>query len=271
MSSEPPNRPPFPSYLLPSISFPIFRRRQTSTSSISTDSTPPSLGTSTTTTPSSSPPNPSKSLVHQFNNIKNILQNHADSSSKAEQPSRRIARIQAPALKCVTCGTDLAFASQIVSKGFTGRHGRAYLVAPPEEPSGLESDILLNTKVGRSVNRQLLTGAHVVADVTCSICHTVLGWKYVDAKETAQKYKIGKFILETKRVVASTSWEDDLPGDDYDESTPTKEGQENDNVVLFDSEDEDECEDLFGGTWDPEIVARRRGSRVPVRRHVDSD
>lgn len=270
MSSDLSNRPPFPSYLLPSINFPIFRRRQTSTSSISASSTPPSLSTSTTTSPSSSPPSSSNFLVHQFNTIKDLLQNHADSTPKVEQPPRRISCTQAPALKCITCGTDLAFASQIVSKGFTGRHGRAYLVAPPELLSGLEADTLLNTKVGRSVNRQLLTGAHVVADVTCSICETVLGWKYVDAKETAQKYKIGKFILETKRVVASTSWEDDLPEDDHDEPAPDKEDHKNDHVVVFDSEDEDECEDLFAGTWDPEVVARRRGSRVPVRSHNDS-
>jgi hypothetical protein len=38
-----------------------------------------------------------------------------------------------------------------------------------------------------------------------------------------------------------------------------KEGEE---VVVFDSEDEDECEDLFAGVWDPEVVARRRARRV---------
>ena len=116
------------------------------------------------------------------------------------------------------------------------------------------------------MNRELLTGAHVVADVTCAICQTVLGWKYVDAKELGQRYKIGKFILETKRVVVGVSWEDGAVKDDDGEEVKCEEG---DDVVVFDSEDEDECEDLFAGVWDPEVVAKRRGRRV-ARRKVDS-
>ncbi|CRK35816.1 hypothetical protein BN1708_016471, partial [Verticillium longisporum] len=37
----------------------------------------------------------------------------------------------------------------------------------------------------------LVTGWHVVADITCAVCHAKLGWKYVDAREEAQKYKVG--------------------------------------------------------------------------------
>jgi Yippee zinc-binding/DNA-binding /Mis18, centromere assembly len=126
---------------------------------------------------------------------------------------------------------------------------------------------LVNTKVGRNVNRELLTGQHVVADVSCIICGTVLGWKYVDAKEAAQKYKIGKFILEMKRVVLGVGWEDvgvarraeEDDGLEFRSDGQAKEGEE---VVVFDSEDEDECEDLFAGVWDPEVVARRRARRV---------
>jgi hypothetical protein len=95
----------------------------------------------------------------------------------------------------------------------------------------------------------------------------VLGWKYVDAKEAAQKYKIGKFILEMKRVVLGLGWEDvGIVGSaaedgmlDGREDGQAKEGEE---VVVFDSEDEDECEDLFAGVWDPEVVAKRRARRV---------
>jgi hypothetical protein len=120
------------------------------------------------------------------------------------------------------------------------------------------------------VNRELLTGAHVVADVSCAICATVLGWKYVDAKESAQKYKIGKYILEMKRVGLVVSWEDG----DEDEVDVEVEGdvgmgigkKEEDGVVVFDSEDEDECEDLFAGVWDAEVVAKRRSRRIAVRR-----
>ena len=125
---------------------------------------------------------------------------------------------------------------------------------------------LINTRTGWSVNRELLTGAHVVADVMCSICDTVLGWKYVDAKEHEQKYKIGKFILETKRVVMGVRWEDGGVGEGEGEVEEGKIEELSGDVVVFDSEDEDECEDLFAGVWDPEVVAKRRGRRVARRR-----
>jgi Yippee zinc-binding/DNA-binding /Mis18, centromere assembly len=167
-----------------------------------------------------------------------------------------------------------------VSKGFTGRHGRAYLVAPPPAPpydlsnsnkTGRNKKVteLVNTKVGRSVNRELLTGQHVVADVSCTICGTVLGWKYVDAKELAQKYKIGKFILEMKRVVLAVGWEDTgVEGgeEEFEGDAGIGNEDEGEGVVVFDSEDEDECEDLFAGTWDPEVAAKRRGRRVGARK-----
>jgi len=121
------------------------------------------------------------------------------------------------------------------------------------------------------VNRELLTGAHVVADVSCVVCGTVLGWKYVDAKEPAQKYKIGKFILETKRVVVGTCWEDGVVERDLKEVDMDSGRGEGEDVVGFDSEDEDECEDLFAGVWDPELVAKRRGKRVNKRKKGDNN
>jgi len=111
-----------------------------------------------------------------------------------------------------------------------------------------------------------LTGAHVVADVSCLICGTVLGWKYVDAKEPGQRYKIGKFILETKRVVVGVCWEDGV-GDSEESDVRNRE----DEVIVFDSEDEDECEDLFAGVWDPELVAKRRSKRVNGRKKANSN
>lgn len=105
------------------------------------------------------------------------------------------------------------------------------------------------------------------------ICDTMLGWKYVDAKETAQRYKIGKFILETKRVVVGVSWEDGVPEEMEEEGEggmggEKGEGEEGEDVVVFDSENEDECEDLFAGVWDPEVAAKRRGRRFARRKVV---
>ncbi|UIZ22580.1 hypothetical protein KXD40_004849 [Peronospora effusa] len=53
-----------------------------------------------------------------------------------------------------------------------------------------------NVRVGPARNRFLMTGIHSIADVLCSQCDLVLGWKYLKAMESSQKYKEGKFILE---------------------------------------------------------------------------
>jgi len=139
---------------------------------------------------------------------------------------------------------------------------------------------LTNTRTGRHVNRELLTGTHVVADVNCIICGTVLGWKYVDAKEAAQKYKIGKFILEMKRVVVAAGWEDgtrenetvnDLGLEIMEvEAGKCQEEDESEGDIVFDSEDEDECDDLFAGVWDAEVIAKRRGRRVVRKKTTDT-
>lgn len=102
--------------------------------------------------------------------------------------------------------------------------------------------------------RQLVTGAHTVSDISCRTCGCILGWKYVDAAEDSQKYKVGKFILETKRIIKSADWDD---------THVNEEGLEDkDKDVQFDSQDEDECEDLFSGIWSPQLAKRRRKNRV---------
>lgn len=146
-----------------------------------------------------------------------------------------------------------------------------------------------------------MTGAHVVADIRCATCGVVVGWKYVDAREQSQKYKVGKFILETERTVLVRNWEDEEgggPGHFYSSSAPVGGGgarkssslfgggrkescssegpgrgaafleeedtcaTESEDEITFDSEDEDECEDIFAGVWDAATVAKRRGSKV---------
>jgi hypothetical protein len=222
---------PFPLYLLPSISF----RRRSSAQSTSTVST----------SPSSSPPTPTSYLTP-------TPTNH---------------------LRCNKCLTDLIPTTSIVSKGFTGRHGRAYLVAPPPRDALLHPPTaaaqvgstwrpadLPNTFTHKPVARQLVTGAHTVSDISCVRCGSVLGWKYVHAEEEAQRYKIGKYILETGRVVKSgNGWEED--DEEGNVGRGCDDEGERDDEVEFDSQDEDECEDLFSGVWSPELAKRRRKKR----------
>jgi hypothetical protein len=60
---------------------------------------------------------------------------------------------------------------------------------------------VINILIGPKEDRQLMTGLHTVADVYCSKCHEVLGWKYERAYEATQKYKEGKYILEKSKIM----------------------------------------------------------------------
>lgn len=42
--------------------------------------------------------------------------------------------------------------------------------------------------LGPKEDRLLITGLHTVADIHCTTCGTVLGWKYEYAFEESQKY-----------------------------------------------------------------------------------
>ncbi|KAM3075189.1 hypothetical protein ACMFMG_007360 [Clarireedia jacksonii] len=276
----------FPSYLIPSFSFP-FRRHQ-SAASPDPSTTVPALSYSPTsscgTTPIASPTSgsfPSQNFFPDKDQDQNISLYPSNPHS-----STKLSRPYPDTLRCSSCSTHLAYTSQIVSKGFTGRHGRAYLVAPPPPaptpvippfpPNKVDkTKNLANTRIGRHVNRELLTGHHVVADVNCVVCNSLLGWKYVDAKEAGQRYKIGKFILETKRVMSVGCWEDEGVSksnawDEENESIETKEDEEGKGFVVFDSEDEEECEELFAGTWDADTVQKRRIKKIERRKREAS-
>lgn len=80
---------------------------------------------------------------------------------------------------------------------------------------------------------------------------TSLGWKYVEAAQESQKYKVGKFILETKRIRVGVNWENGEDG--INNLGPIDE--------RFDSQDEDECEDLFAGVWSAKTAGKRRERR----------
>jgi len=90
---------------------------------------------------------------------------------------------------CVSCRTHLACYDEIISKSFHGHGGRAFLM-----------DSLVNVRVGDSEDRLLITGLHTVADVYCAQCDSLLGWKYEEAFESAQQYKVGKYVCEKVKL-----------------------------------------------------------------------
>jgi len=96
----------------------------------------------------------------------------------------------------MTCQTHVANADQIISKAFQGRHGQAYLF-----------NTVVNVILGsKEENRNLLSGLHKVCDVHCICCNTLLGWKYLEAFEDSQKYKVGRFILERALIAKEKQW-----------------------------------------------------------------
>jgi len=128
--------------------------------------------------------------------------------------------------------------------------------------TGWTAGDLPNTYTHKPVPRQLVTGAHTVSDISCRNCGCVLGWKYVHAEEDSQRYKIGKFILETKRIVKSADWVDR----DVAEEDTRRLKDADEEEIEFDSQDDEECEDLFSGIWTPQLAKRRRKNRTFGRR-----
>ncbi|XP_055808466.1 protein yippee-like At4g27745 [Solanum dulcamara] len=97
---------------------------------------------------------------------------------------------------CCKCRNHIAVHDDIVSKNFQARTGRAYLFTHA-----------MNVVLGLKEDRQLMTGLHVVADVKCSDCGEVLGWKYERAYDESQKYKEGKFVFENFKIVKEKFYE----------------------------------------------------------------
>mmetsp|Transcript_30085 Transcript_30085/g.89227 ORF Transcript_30085/g.89227 Transcript_30085/m.89227 type:complete len:112 (-) Transcript_30085:818-1153(-) len=91
---------------------------------------------------------------------------------------------------CSSCHAHLTHHDDIYSKNFQGRHGRAYLF-----------NNVVNVALGSKEQRLLITGLHTVADILCTSCNEVLGWKYEHAFDPSQKYKEGKFIVEKAKIV----------------------------------------------------------------------
>ncbi|GER50957.1 protein yippee-like [Striga asiatica] len=90
---------------------------------------------------------------------------------------------------CKHCGTHLAHSDDIVSKSFHCRHGKAYLFSN-----------VVNVTLGEKEERLMMTGSHIVADIFCVRCGSIVGWKYEVAHEKSQKYKEGKSVLERFKI-----------------------------------------------------------------------
>ncbi|KAF9808805.1 hypothetical protein IEO21_07733 [Rhodonia placenta] len=100
-----------------------------------------------------------------------------------------------PIFSCSNCSAVIALQDELISKAFSGRDGRGYLMYSA-----------VNVKMGKKEDRSLLTGVHTVADVFCVGCNDRLGWYYHKASDNTQKYKEGKYLLERERLIKENKW-----------------------------------------------------------------
>lgn len=98
---------------------------------------------------------------------------------------------------CASCDTILTNRSELISTRFTGATGRAFLF-----------NKVVNLNFSEVQDRVMLTGRHMVRDVSCKNCDTKLGWVYEFATEESQRYKEGRVILERALVTESDGIEE---------------------------------------------------------------
>ncbi|TCD68262.1 hypothetical protein EIP91_011228 [Steccherinum ochraceum] len=102
---------------------------------------------------------------------------------------------QHPVFSCASCSAVIALQDELISKAFSGRDGRGYLMHSA-----------VNVKTGKKEDRPLLTGVHTVADVYCLGCNERMGWYYLKASDQSQKYKEGKYLLEREKLIKENNW-----------------------------------------------------------------
>ncbi|KAK6779148.1 hypothetical protein RDI58_021332 [Solanum bulbocastanum] len=117
---------------------------------------------------------------------------------------------------CTTSGMFPHSALHPFLQSFQCRHGKAYLFDEVQKMCLVTVSynmlsfcksayyVLLlywhcsvNVTLGEKEERMMLTGMHTVVDIFCVGCGSIVGWKYEAAQEKDQKYKEGRFILES--------------------------------------------------------------------------
>jgi len=99
---------------------------------------------------------------------------------------------------CVSCDANLTNRSELISTRFTGATGRAFLF-----------NKVVNLSFSDIQDRVMLTGRHMVRDISCKNCDAKLGWIYEFATEETQRYKEGRVILERALVRETEGFAED--------------------------------------------------------------
>jgi hypothetical protein len=130
--------------------------------------------------------------------------------------------------RCRICHVDLAFVDDCISKvRVPTEHGKPKLTAQfshaPQAFRGSRGPAYLFTGCvnvicnERSREEHFTTGRHVVCDIFCGCCMNLLGWKYIVAYESSQKYKEGKYIIDKSAITSGENDGNGGNGDDRDD------------------------------------------------------
>eukprot|EP00210_Caulerpa_lentillifera_P006741 g6443.t1 len=84
------------------------------------------------------------------------------------------------------CSIDIASSSIIVWEGYMAAQQPAYLFK-----TAINIDPYSSVR-----NEQLTTGMYSLCDVQCRCCCSPLGWRYISAERSDQKYKEGCSLLK---------------------------------------------------------------------------
>lgn len=118
-------------------------------------------------------------------------------------------------IECRNCRAHITTPSTLVSRLFQGSTGRASLYTKAH-----------NLDYGAEVTRSMTTGIHVVKEASCRGCGQTVGWTYVKAYESDQKYKEGKIILERALVMEIDEkygrWLEDDPPKEWNLKPPVQ-------------------------------------------------
>lgn len=80
---------------------------------------------------------------------------------------------------------------------------------------------VVNLNYSEVQDRVMLTGRHMVRDVSCKNCDAKLGWVYEFATEDNQRYKEGRVILERALVTESEGIEEHVSHDSWKKNSRT--------------------------------------------------
>ncbi|XP_060772096.1 uncharacterized protein LOC132882995 isoform X1 [Neoarius graeffei] len=82
---------------------------------------------------------------------------------------------------------------------------------PPQQ--GGSPRKVVNVQYSDVQDREMVTGRHMVRDVSCKNCNSKLGWMYEFAIDNSQRYKEGRVILERALVRESEGFKEYVPSD----------------------------------------------------------